>query len=426
MRFLLCVFFILIPFQWALGLSVGVDLAVIRVLSLGVVLLWVGRGLSLRRFHLPVTLPSFFLSAFLLWALCSFIWAENSFFAGRKILFFLSFLPLFFVFSAWFEEYAEDKWLFLQCFVWGAFFSALSGIFIFLLQFIFGVERVFSFITQSLLPFFLGAAFGQAVSSYPSLLVNISGETVLRASGFFPDPHMFSLYLGMALPFAGVFIFTEPARKRLWLFVFLTLLLADFLSFSRGGYVALVAGGAVMLFATRSFWQQTIKQRLFLVGVLAVISALFLVSPVGTRFFSSFSQTDGSHQERVRLWQEAIIHITARPLLGTGLGNYPLLVKPSASYREPIYAHNLYLDTAAELGLVGLMFLLSLIGLVVIRSWRGWKKSKNWLALALVCSLTVFLIHSLFETPLYSVHILPVLMLLLASGVSYKHEDSLA
>jgi hypothetical protein len=39
-------------------------------------------------------------------------------------------------------------------------------------------------------------------------------------------------------------------------------------------------------------------------------------------------------------------------------------------------------------------------------------------------SLIIFLAHAFFETPLFSVHILPLLLLLLTLGVSYKHDTT--
>lgn len=422
---LLSLSFFLLPFQFALSPKEGFDLAVIRLVSPLLVLGWLLCGLLRRRIILPDILTTFFLTGFLVITSLSVFWSENRDFALRKEFFLLSFLPLLIVLSSVFEERKEFLPLLLKSFVYGAFLSACSGIAFFLSQFLFGVEKVFAFLTGSILPFFLGTAFAQSVAEHPSLLVNISGATILRASGVFPDPHMFAFYLGMASPIALAFtlLASSQKKKRIWSLVFVTILFADLLSFSRGGYVGLLAGGIFFLFVSGalSYWSQRQKMGVFFL-IPFLVTAIFL-SPFGTRFLSSFSHTDGSNVERLRLWEEAVIHIGERPFFGVGLGNYPLLVKPGASYREPIYAHNLFLDIAVEVGVVGLFFFLGMLVLSSARLFLWWKiKKDDWLAPSLLTALVIFLAHAFFETPLFSVHVLPALLLLIAAGVSYRHE----
>ncbi|MDP2837935.1 MAG: O-antigen ligase family protein [Candidatus Moranbacteria bacterium] len=422
MRLFFFCYFLFLPFQWALSPLPGVDLALIRLATITLILLWLIRGLVLKRLSLPFDVPTFLLSAFLLWASSSLLWADNTLFGVRKALFLFSFLPLFFILVAWLKEYPAERTVLLRAFVVGAFLAALSGLVFFFLQFLFGPEPIFAFLTTTILPFFLGTTFGQTVANYPSLLVNISGVTLLRASGVFPDPHMFSLYLGMAIPVAGIWWWRVTTHKTWWLIIFLTILLADLLSFSRGGYVGLICGTIIFFLGIRSRLRFEKRSALLLVMGLIILGTLLSSSPLGSRFFSSFSRQDGSNIERLRLWQEAVLHIGERPLSGVGLGNYPLLVKPSALYREPIYAHNLFLDIAVELGLIGLALFLGVVGSALLWAGRAWKGAALPSAFAVIVSLAVFLGHAFFETPLFSVHVLPVLLLFLAIGVSYKYH----
>lgn len=422
MRLIYSAYFFLIPFQWALSPVPGIDLAVIRVLTLLLIFLWVACGLLSKKIFSPPFLPSFFLLSFLFLASSSFLWAKEASFSERKALFLFSFLPLFLVLTSWFEESSTAKIDFLRAYVLGAFLAAVSGIFIFLSQFIVGVATPFSFLTQKILPFFLGTAFGETVATYPSLLVNISGKTLLRTSGVFPDPHMFSFYIGMAFPVAVALALRNETKKDFWRIVSITLFVADLLTFSRGGYLGLVVGAVVFLLSTSAFTRFSRSRIVIPLALGSIIVVGLFFSPIGTRLFSSFSHQDGSNVERLRLWQEALGHIAERPFLGVGLGNYPLLVKPTATYREPIYAHNLYLDIALELGLVGLFLFLSLLTCAVWWAFVVWRETSEWLPLSVVISLSLFIGHSFFETSLFSVHVLPVLLLFLASGVSYKHD----
>jgi O-antigen ligase len=427
LRLACIVYFFILPFQFALSPGEGVDLASIRLVTMALVFSWIIHGFLFRRMIFPSLLATLFLSGFTLLALGSALWAENSLFALRKSLFFLSFLPLFFVLAALFFDQPSWRGVILKSFALGAALSALVGIIIFFSQFLFGLEYVLAFLLIDILPFFLGPAFAQSVATHPSLLVNVSGATLLRASGVFPDPHMFSLYLGLAAPLALGFSLDslQTRKKRFWMSIFIILLLGILLAFSRGAYVALLSGMAVYLLASgllqATHWRK--KWPIFLGGI--ILCVVLALSPFGNRLFSSFSQEDGSNRERLRLWEEAVVHIAERPFFGVGLGNYPLTVKPDATYRDPIYAHNLFLDISVELGLIGLFFFLALSTLSFWQALLQWKKARQWQALSVAASLSVFFMHACFEMPLFSVHILPVFVLLLSIGVSYGYEKRL-
>lgn len=413
----LLIFIFFLPFQFALHPAEGIDLALARVLALGLFFLWAGRSFLERYLVLPQPRILFFFTAFLLWASLSFLWSENMLWSLRKTAFLLSFFPLFLVFFAMFQEARFRKKIF-QGLILGASLTALLALVQFFSQFIFGVPRVFAFWVSDVLPFFLGPTFGGAVANYPSLLVNISGATIMRASLFFPDPHMFAFFLGMSFPIALSFALEKESEKRsYWAVCAGLIFVADLLTFSRGGYVGLIFG----LFAfslplfLQSFWWKKHFLKIGIGGVIIVAGIFF--SPIGTRLSSSFSPYDNSNVERLRLWQEAVGNISKRPWLGTGLGNYPLLVKPTAAYREPIYAHNLFLDMALETGLVGLFLFVAFLFLGIATAWKKWQKTRDVFSLALFSSLMLFSAHAFFETPLFSVHVLPILMLLLAASI---------
>lgn len=414
----LAFFLFFLPFQFALNPFPGIDLALIRIFALFLFFFWLAHGLWIKRIILPSPKILFLFSSFFLFSLCSLFWSENTFWALRKNMFFLSFAPLFLVFYAVFSSSSLRDTL-TKYLLYGAFLSSCVALIQFFSQFIVGVPTLIVFWTESVLPFFLGQSFGAMVVTYPSFLVNITGHTVMRAVGFFPDPHMFSLFLGMTLPFTFTFFqkTNQTQMKWWWFTVGLTLFITDLLTFSRGGYMGLIIGIGVAIFLILS--QRGISKKYWLqstLGISFLITILFL-SPIGTRFLSSFSETDTSNRERVRLWEEAGNFIISHPVLGSGLGNYALSVKPSAEYREPIYIHNLYLDITGELGLTGLVLFLSLYYISFSSALRKWRNGRNVYSFALCISLCIFFIHSLFETALFSVHIFPLLLFLLALAI---------
>lgn len=417
MNFLLALYFGLLPFSFALPLFPGIDLPVARLGAALLVLWWLAISLIRNKLYICLSAPGFFLTGFLLLATLSSFWADNLSWATRKILFLWTFLPLFFVFVAVLREKKSEK--IVRGAVWGGAAAALVGLGQFFLQFLLGVERLFRLWLTDVLPFFLGGNFGEVVAAYPSLLVNVQGTTLMRAAAFFPDPHIFAFYVGMLAPLSLALGLAETGPKRKLFFAACGVLLAaDFLSFSRGGYVGLILGGLWFTLLFFKKWPFAPRKALIAFCVFILVALGLFFSPVSHRFVSSFSSSDSSSTERLRLWQEALHHIAEKPFLGTGLGNYPLLVKPNAALREPIYAHNLLLDIAVEVGLVGLFLFIGFLGTVLWRLGKKWRCEKNIMALGIMTSLVVFLGHAFFETPIFSVHILPLFLFIAALGVT--------
>lgn len=403
---LLLIFCFYLPFQIALNPSAGIDLASGRVFILLLFFLWLAAGLKNRRIFLRGGKADFFIFSFLFLNLFSLFFAQNIDWAIRKLLFLFSIFPLYFI-AADLISTKEKMEKIIKALVWSGFFATLIGIFQFAMQFIFGLEWTYRFWAEHTSPIFLGANVTEAVLQNPSWLVNISGHTYLRAIGTFPDPHMFSFFLGMLLPFAlGLFF---KLKNKFYLVAFFAMLLADLLTFSRGGYLGLAFGIlAVVLF---SWSKLKNKYKLALIVIVILASLLLAIpGPVSQRFFSSFNFKEGSNQGRIEIWKQAGEVILAHPFFGVGIGNYPLEIKAAADYREPIYAHSNYLDIAAETGLIDLAVWLGLAGFLIF-NFLG-KLKQDILFFCAGISVIIFSAHSLVETSLYSPIILPVFLII--------------
>ena len=116
-------------------------------------------------------------------------------------------------------------------------------------------------------------------------------------------------------------------------------------------------------------------------GRLKIVAALLMVAlVVGTIVFSRTRRATGSLEMRSGFNQASLRFIEARPLLGIGAGRYyplsTLVLPPRLNwvYRRE-NAHNYYAQTAAELGLVGLIAFVWVIGAALsaplMRVWRG-------------------------------------------------------
>lgn len=144
-------------------------------------------------------------------------------------------------------------------------------------------------------------------------------------------------------------VFLESDRKLKWLlFAAIAMNVYSLVySFSRGGYLAMLAGCLVFCWYGR-------KMRLLL-AVLAVAISLQVVGvdifpkAVTERFNSSFvenEELDEGAQTRIILWQIAIDKFTGSPLFGVGFGNFRKMNE------FKLDSHNYYVKLLAEGGII--------------------------------------------------------------------------
>ena len=445
----LCLFFIkneqsflyfvifFLPFSFALNPSPDIDLAANRVLIVLLFAVWLANSLARKKLNIAYNAITVLLAVFLDIAAFSVLAAEEASWAARKILFFATIFPLYIVASDLGRNWNNIKKAVLMM-ISSAFLVSLIGLGQFFSQFILGIKPVFSFLTGYISPYFYGANFGKLVVENPSWLVNIGGATYLRALSLFPDPHMFAFYLGLVLPLVfSLLIFSFNSREAkegifnkrgLLLAVFGVLLLTLGLTFSRSGYIGAVSALiAVIVFS----WRQLSRFSKFI--ILASIAAFLIMviatdNPVSSRFFSIADFTEGSNAGRIKIWQEALAIIDSHWLTGVGLGNYSLEINPLADYRNSIYAHNTYLDIAAEMGIFASFTWLLLLTMSVWQSINNLTNIrenvlKNALSIGLAGSVISFMVSSLADTALYSPAVLGMLMVVLGlvSGITEKN-----
>lgn len=404
-----------LPFQVALNPTSGVDLASLRLFILVLFFGWLFQTWRKREVIFRNNPEAWLILSFSFLLVLSVFAATNIGWAFRKLLYFFSILPLYFVVLSLVNTQARFQKT-LAAVVWGGTLAAAAGIFQFSSQFIFGLPAVQSWTDRLIVPF-LGRNFGAEVLTNPSWFVNIGGFTYLRAVSFFPDPHMFAFFLGMLFPISlalGLF------KDKKWLAAAAVIFAADLLTFSRGGYVGLIAG---VLFFGFECWRRADKKAAILsVIFVLILGATFLLpSPVASRFDSSFNPKEGSNAGRLTMWETAERIILQKPFLGVGLGNFSLVVDPAATYRNSIYAHDTYLDIAAETGVLNALVWL---GILLVAFFGLWKKAANDLTyLGLAAAIAVFAVHSLVDTALYWPPDLALFLIIIALDNSLRNVD---
>ncbi|MBU2028459.1 O-antigen ligase family protein [Patescibacteria group bacterium] len=398
-----------LPFQIALNPSEGFDVASIRVIIIGLFLVWLADGLKKKKIIFQKNIQTLLISSFLFLSLFSLFFSANSEWSIRKILFFFSIFPIYFV-AAGILNSKEKILKTAKYLVLGGSLAALLGIIQFFSQFVFGLKAVYGFWADYLAVPFLGQTFSQAVLQNPSWLVNISGVTYFRATATFPDPHMFSFFLGLLIPLALALLIANP--KKIWPSLALgLLLLADMLTFSRGGYLGL---GVVLIAIPIFFWKEVNQRykKIIFGGLVGLLIFLAIPNPFSGRFLSIFNLQEGSNLGRIETWKQAIDVITEHPIWGVGLGNYPLEIKPTATYREPIYAHNTYLDIAVDSGIVNALIWMGLLIFSIIKFFQRAKEHPIFWGAGL--SLIIFFVHSLVETAIFSPVVLTLFLVILS------------
>ena len=178
-------FFLLIaylPFQIALNPKVGFDLSSLRVFIL---LLFIICLLKLEiKLQLRSDLGALGLFLFLVLSGFSLIGVENISWGLRKMLFFISIFPIYLLIINLVNDYLKVEKIIKVLYISTGLF-ALVGLIQFLSQFIFSLEKVYIFWAINILPIFSGFNLGSMILVYPSWLVNIKGETIMRAFSLF-------------------------------------------------------------------------------------------------------------------------------------------------------------------------------------------------------------------------------------------------
>lgn len=227
----------------------------------------------------------------------------------------------------------------------------------------------------------------------------------------------------------------DPKSLGRWNLAALVLLMTVMiLTLSRGAYLGFIAGGLVLLAA---LWKQTTWKRLLQVvgyGALSFVAAIALIQLVTTlgnttgRGFLNFAdqatiQDYGKGEStnlRIDRYKEAIRQFKEKPILGMGLGQYGVVYAPPkdiARHGYPI-VNNQYLETAAEMGVVGLIALLGIAAGAVIQLVRALKRQQGYFTAGLLAVLIAVGVQYNFFSTIYIYYIWVILALI--DAVSLK------
>lgn len=262
-----------------------------------------------------------------------------------------------------------------------------------------------------------------------------------RIAGPLSDPNFYALILVPLVPMALYRLWDESSLrlKLASAYALGITLLALIFTYSRGGAIALALVLALTVVLDKT------KLKYVFCGVLLVIPlALFLPQEFEGRLATltqlipgeedSGVELDSSFQQRSLLMRTAWEGFSAHPILGLGAGNYSEHYREYAeqvgstvsSYEEfdqRRFAHSLYLEIAAETGLLGLTLFAAIIVATLSTARtaiREFKESGDWATANLVTSLTLGFIAYLAASLFLHGHYIRYLWLIVALLVAAK------
>ena len=269
-----------------------------------------------------------------------------------------------------------------------------------------------------------------------------------RAYGTFEQPNPYAGYLGMMLALAlgcawGVLSGwwqrrQDPQHKRFPIQVLIYLLPAALMapalvmSWSRGGWLGFAAALLAMAVALprKPHWKLLLVAVLVIGGIGVYASGLMPASIIErlTDFapYVQFNDVRGisvsdagySVVERLAHWQAAVDMFRYNIWNGVGLSCYHLAYPEFALINWPYalgHAHNIYLNMAAETGVIGLVAYLLLWGVIGWQTWRAVSQARGMLrgvAIGLLGAWVHLSVHHLLDN-LYvnNVHLIVGVML---------------
>ena len=261
------------------------------------------------------------------------------------------------------------------------------------------------------------------------------------SAGYFNKQLLAAFLVGL-IPFSFVALFAGPAAiiRRTALPTFILLISAMLLTGNRTSWIGAAVG--LLVAAPFAFRHTSIpfkENRLFipltlLAIFLAAVSIYGAQGLIRQRFDSDSYKT---FTYRFPLWRAAVNMIRSNPALGIGIGQYPLHASAADNFTHAIpdtksvmqtgptlwcIAHNEYLQTAAEIGLIGLgLYLAVLLSffLLAIRSWLHMRPSpRRALLAAATCAVIAQCIDALANPAWRFIDVNPILWLMLALGVA--------
>lgn len=273
------------------------------------------------------------------------------------------------------------------------------------------------------------------IGIYTASVSIYSGDAEVKRATFDMNAVRYGEVMGLALTLAlsrAIIPIKESfQRERLfYILAIFPIFIALVLSQTRGAYLGIITGIAVMLY----FASPSRQKVLLYTGVLAVTAGLVtIINPeIRYRFTAIFHRNEAEMLTntpstainiRLELWKLGADMFRAHPVLGVGPDNIRKVFKKfhpgPIGYQETWGSlHNLYLHQAAERGILGLAALATLFTAMFLFAKRRFRELRSPFTLWALCALPAYYVMNFTEISFQHVHTSFAIFMALAAAAA--------
>jgi hypothetical protein len=203
-----------------------------------------------------------------------------------------------------------------------------------------------------------------------------------RSAGIFPHPALAACFINITLCIVLAYLTAARRWRDLILFgVFIAAgCVACFLTFSRGGLIALIAG--IIVVVTVGRWSGLISKNVFASGVFLFVLTAAAAGPVVASSLMSRPETVSMRWTLTKITLE---EFSRQPILGSGLNNSSSMIKDAVrQFRDPQSVPGHYLVVLTEAGIPGFMIFFGFLGQLVLMALHAIKTAETQKKILLV------------------------------------------
>lgn len=279
------------------------------------------------------------------------------------------------------------------------------------------------------------SGFVQYFFGFDFLRFRLAGSVnqMTRITSAFEFPSQYAIYLVYIIFLYGMLVGDKAlslARRVDYLLVSALGLLSLVLTFSRSGWISSLAALLVCVFFVR-------RTVIALLGLTTLVIFILLATPSHYLVHKGMEGKEQSISDRFILWHRAAQMIQAHPLTGVGINTYleegkkytgdKVLIRRSGTKKivqvlPGYYAHNSFLQIAAESGLITITLYLIFLGsffVLAIKRIRGpgLEPDARLTLQGITAGTFGFVVFNCFESMLFSVQPAQLFYFFLAIGV---------